>query len=136
MPWRARAGSHGVCVSRGQPLVSQPLIVARHADDHVDSGVGLCVRLRLDVPPKDGPRALVVVQVSEEPEVDVVLLEQRLERRAEALGANLAIVVVVGRAVHGLVAVDDDPRSDGAVDCGEVGGEEGELRLPRGRTGW
>jgi hypothetical protein len=76
------------------------------------------------------------VQVSEEPEVDVVLLEQRLERRAEALGANLAIVVVVGRAVHGLVAVDDDPRSDGAVDCGEVGGEEGELRLPRGRTGW
>jgi len=65
--------------------------------------------------------------MAEQGEVDTVRLEEWLEQGSEAWAADVAIVVVVRRAVDGLVGERDNPRRDGAIDRGEVGRKELEL---------
>jgi hypothetical protein len=99
--------------SRGRllPSVSQALIVAGGANDHMHCGLWFVVCLLLNGTIIYWPCALVVVQVSCKVNINAELLEEGLKNMPDVTHthAQVAIVEVFRRAIQWFVPIFDNP---------------------------
>lgn len=115
-----RIGKH---IGRGIPTnARQPFDVTRPTSNDIHRRLGVIQLRGVRDRVVDGQEALRVVHVSEDGEVDAVLVEQGLESVLASCAGRAAF-----GGVPGAVAADDHPGGHGAVDGGEVCGEPVEL---------